>query len=213
MECVDDAFGRVDHPALELVVREGTGPAVKDLNCVHASDYLVRQIGDRGFDELVDECLEGLRFGKCKLARLRLVGTALAGDHVGGDGIGCAAEADQGLILREAAADQADGFIDALEAIMTAGAETGQLGNRADGIETGALAFHEAHLLPQRMRNHEYVREQDGRVEIETVDRLQGDFRRLVRRVAKVEKPADLGAYTLVFGQVTSRLAHEPDRR
>ena len=50
--------GRIAAPAGELVFGQAAGPAVEDLQRAGAGLHLAEQIGDRGFDQEIDEALE-----------------------------------------------------------------------------------------------------------------------------------------------------------
>ena len=56
----DDAPGRVDAPALELVLRQAAGPAVEDLQGPRAGFDLAFEVTDRALDQEVDQRLEQL---------------------------------------------------------------------------------------------------------------------------------------------------------
>ena len=71
----------------------------------------------------------------------------------------------------------------------------------------------EANLRAERLRDQQDVGEDDGAVEIVSPNRLQGDFGGEFGRVAERKEIARLGASRPVFGQVTSSLPHQPDRR
>jgi hypothetical protein len=63
------------------------------------------------------------------------------------------------------------------------------------------------------MRNDEDVRKEDRAVETETPDGLECDLGRGYGIIAQFEKSALLRAQFTIFGKITPRLAHEPDRR
>src|SRR5207248_1866885 len=65
---------------------------------------------------------------------------------------------------------------------------------------------------PHGIRNRENVGKEDGRIQRETLERLQSDFGGKRGRLRQREKASRLGARGVVFGQVAARLAHEPDR-
>ena len=78
-------------------------------------------------------------------------------------------------------------------------------------IEARPLALDEAHVLAERVRDHEDVGEQDRGVEAEAPDRLQRHLGGEVRVVAEVEEGAGLWPGPRpVFRQVAPGLAHHP---
>ncbi|KAG1606113.1 hypothetical protein G6F46_013230 [Rhizopus delemar] len=77
--------------------------------------------------------------------------------------------------------------------------------------EFRAFAFDEVQLQAHRIGNGEDVREQDGRVQREAAQRLQGDFAGDLRGLGHGQEAAGLGPGRTVFRQVAAGLAHQPD--
>ena len=80
----------------------------------------------------------------------------------------------------------------------------------ADRVEPGTLAGLEAHVLAERIGNHQDVGKQDRGVEAEPPDRLQRGFDRGLGVVAELKERAGLSTDRPVFRQVASGLAHQP---
>jgi len=79
-------------------------------------------------------------------------------------------------------------------------------------VAIGSSFGPETHTLAERVGHDENVGEQDGRVETEAADRLQRRFHGQSGRVAEVDERLRRGADLAIFGQVASRLSHQPDR-
>ena len=69
------------------------------------------------------------------------------------------------------------------------------------------------HVLAEGVGDHQDVREHDRRIETEPPDRLQRHLLGKPRRVAEVQERAGLFPDLAIFRQITSRLAHDPDRQ
>jgi hypothetical protein len=79
--------------------------------------------------------------------------------------------------------------------------------------EPRTLAGNEIQFEAHGIRDRQDVGEDDRRVQREAAQRLQGHFAGQFRRLAQVHEAAGLRARREVFGQVTTCLAHDPDRR
>ena len=75
--------------------RQHPRPGVEDLHGLDAGLQLPDQIAGRGIDQDIDECRETVRILIGEQARRRLVGRALAGDHVARNRPGRPTEAQQ----------------------------------------------------------------------------------------------------------------------
>ena len=67
-------------------------------------------------------------------------------------------------------------------------------------------------MLPQSVRHDQDIGKQDRSVEAKPVDRLQGYFASRFAVVGHGEKAALFRPQRAIFGQVTTSLAHEPER-
>jgi len=76
-------------------------------------------------------------------------------------------------------------------------------------VDHGALALLELEPDAERLDDQQDVGEEDRRVDGETLDGLQRDLGRGVRRLAELEEAVPR-AHRAVLGQVAAGLAHEP---
>src|SRR5262249_45423752 len=88
--------------------------------------------------------------------------------------------------------------------------EIGAVGNR---VEARPFAGLEADLLAERIGDNQDVREQNGSVEAEPPDRLEGHLRGKLWIEDQVKEPAGLFTGCPVFRQVSPGLPHQPYRR
>src|SRR6185436_18023141 len=79
-------------------------------------------------------------------------------------------------------------------------------------LDLRSLAFHEVEGKSHRRQRQEKVRKEDGGVDFETSNRLQGDFSSQVGRATDLEQRI-LRTQRPVLLHVPPRLSHEPDRR
>ena len=96
-----------------------------------------------------------------KQPRRRLVGRAVAGDHVGRDGPGRAAKADQRRLGRQFLAQPPNRLVDRFEIhVKPFAVESLDIadGNRR---HQRSLSLLEAEIAAKRMRHHEDIRKQD----------------------------------------------------
>src|SRR5687768_9519309 len=63
------------------------------------------------------------------------------------------------------------------------------------------------------MRDHQNIGKENRGIEPEAADRLQRYFGCKLGREAEFEEGCDLAAHCTIFGQVTTSLPHQPDRR
>ena len=80
------------------------------------------------------------------------------------------------------------------------------------GGELRTLTGKERQVLAHRVRDDQDVGKQDGAVEIEPADRLDRDLGGRVGIVNQRQESALLRPQCAVFGEITSRLAHQPNR-
>ena len=136
---------------------------------------------------------------------------ALSGDHVGRDRPGRACEPQHGDIVRQGCARQPHGFVNRIEPPRRRFQRPpGTIQQRRR--QPGALTRLEPQVLAKGVRNHQNVREQDRSVKPEAPHRLERDLgRRLAVVSQRQETPLPLPQLA-VFGKVSPRLAHEPQR-
>src|SRR5665213_153852 len=82
-----------------------------------------------------------------------------------------------------------------------------------DRIKPRSFATLEGHVLAERVRHNQDVRKQNSRIEAKTADRLQGDFHRQLRIEAEIQETFRCFANCPIFGEISSSLPHQPDRR
>ena len=137
----------------------------------------------------------------------------MAGDHIGRDRPGRAAEAQQCGFLGESLPDAADGLYDRPEVILNAIRLQGEDAVGVDRVEPRSVAFLEADVAIKRIGNDEDVGKEDGRIESIAADRLERDFRRQLGRIAQVEETSGRRARCPVFRQISPGLTHQPEGR
>ena len=142
-------------------------------------------------------------------------GAGAAFDHVAGERPGAAAKANQGYAVIERGADGAHGVHDVAQFLLRVG-----YGQGADGgfvaqgtLKTRAFAFGKVEAKTHGVGHGEDVGKQNGGIQRETFQRLQGDFTGEFRRFAQAEKTAGAGAGFAVFGQIAASLTHHPNGR
>ena len=210
----DDALERLDAPTLEFGGRQHARPGVEYLHRLGAGLYLAQEVGGGSLDEPIDQRREQFWLAIGEEPRRRLVGRAAASDHVARHRPGSAAEADQGGFRRQALASARDRFENRRQPRPVRRlAQRREIGRSFDRLQARTLAALEADALTERVGNDENVGEQDRRVEAEAANRLQRRLRREGGRIAEVEERGRLRTDLAIFGQVTSGLAHQPDRR
>jgi hypothetical protein len=92
--------------------------------------------------------------------------------------------------------------------------ELGYVRCRADGgRQDRAVAGPVLQGLPQRGGDLRKVREEDGGIERETADRLQGDLDGMLGRIAEPHHAPGGLTDPVILGQVPPGLPHQPDRR
>ncbi len=136
-------------------------------------------------------------------------------DHVARERPRAAREADQRQLAAEFAVDQAYRVHDVTEVGLRIGhAEFRDVRGAAQRpFEPWAFAFDESEAEAHRIRDRQDVGKQDRRVERKSREWLQGDLAREFGSLREREEAAGACARGAVFGQVATRLAHDPDRR
>ena len=190
----DDPPRRIDAPARELVGSEHAGPGVEELHGIDPGLELGREIIDRSFDQDVDQLAEDFRIAIGKQPRRRLVRRAVSRHHVGRDRPWRAAKAEQRHFARQLGANDPDRLEHRRQALR----DRSRLGNGLQAVATDdrckprPFAGRKRHLLPERMRHDQNVREQNRRIEAEPPDRLQRHLGGKLRSEAEIEEAAGL---------------------
>ena len=143
-------------------------------------------------------------------ARAQVIAGGSALDHVGGDGEGCAGEADE-----RGVAEHFDGCGDGLtDGVQGAFGQFGQGAHILEGahgaVEDRTLTGHDVHVDARELHGDDDVGEEDTGVDLVATDGLHGDFRGQLGGEAGFQH-GDALAYSAVFGQGAAGLAHEPD--
>ncbi len=149
-----------------------------------------------------------------KQPRRRLIGRAMARDHVGRDCPRRSAKAEQGNSRIEVR-------LDATQRLEHRGKNClihfkWQAIDRClvrQRLQLRSLAHRESHGLAQGMRNDQDIREQDRRVESKAADRLQGDLGGHFRIEAELEERTGLCSQRAILRQIATGLSHHPDWR
>ena len=138
---------------------------------------------------------------------------ALPFNHVAGQGIGAAGEADEGHGIVQGTADLTHRIHDVAQVVV--GIRRSQVVDRpflAQGtLETRTLAFGEVEAQAHGIGHRQDVREQDGGIQVVAGQGLQGHFAGQGRGFAQVQEVAGPLAGLAVFRQVTAGLAHQPE--
>ncbi len=133
-------------------------------------------------------------------------------DEIGGERPGGAAEAEDGHAAVELAAYQAHGVEDVAQGLVDIGlAQAGDILAGAHRVrEGGAVPLHELQLGAHRLQRQQDVGEEDGGVDAQDVDRLDGHLGGELGGLAEGEE-VHLLADGAVFGEIAAGLAHQPD--
>ena len=192
---------------------EAAAPAVKEHHCLRARFDLCQQVGSDGARQFVEQEVQGARllveqgFGGGEVA------ACLAFDHVGGKRPRAASEADERHAAVQFAPDEAHRLHDVAEVVVHVGdgqgLYVGEAAHRAG--KRRAFAGDEGEPQPHRVGDGQDVGKEDGGVQAEARQRLQGDFAGEIGRLAEGHKLSRRLARGAVFGQVTPGLAHHPD--
>src|SRR6185312_12167551 len=156
------------------------------------------------------------RFGMAigEQTRSALIRTAAAGDHVGCDGPGCAAEAEQRDVLWQLLLDARNRLVDRRQhAVIDLIVQSPPIAGSSQRVESRSFAGFKAYVLAERMGHDQNIRKQDRRIKAEATNRLQCNFGCKLRIEAKVEKAVGGLANGTVLGQVPTGLSHQPDWR
>ena len=124
-----------------------------------------------------------------------------------------AAETDQRNASRELAPQQPNRFEHVPERLGLERRQARDVSGGPDGVgDRRPLALDEVELEAHRREGEQQVREEDGRVEVDDVERLQRDDDGQFRLTAQLEQGVLL-AKRAILRKVAAGLPHEPDRR
>ena len=150
---------------------------------------------------------EESRFGALEAAR------GAPFDHVRRERPRRAAEADERHLAGELLLDQPHGVEHVAQLLLRIGhVQAFRILGPAQRLRELRTVVVQDEVHPHRLGDHQDVAEEDGSVDAEDVDRLQRHLGCEVGRLAKGEE-GDLCADGTVFGQIPSRLPHEPHGR
>ena len=145
---------------------------------------------------------------------MRKVAAGLALDHVAGQSPGGAGEADQCLARGQFGRDGLQGLVDGGKPrLQIVGRQSRQILRLPDRLQPGALALLEPDLLSQRQRHDQDVGEDDGGVQVEAPQRLQGRLGGQIRPKAEVDEVLGFGPHLTILRQIAPGLPHQPDRQ
>ncbi len=210
----DDLPRRLDAPTVEFLSRQDAGPGVKNLHCIGTRPQLAHQVARRSLDENIEQHREPCGVAIGKQPRWRLVRRATASDHIARHSPWAAAKSKKGDAGVEVFLHDANRFIDRRKDIMID--LSGQALKAApvfDRIELRTFTCGKAHLLAERVRDDQNVREQDRGIEAKPPHRLKRDFGREFRREHEVEEASRFSPYCTIFRQIPPSLPHQPDWR
>ena len=194
---------------------EQASPAVEDHQCLRAGRGLGDQVGGHGLRQRVQQLVGERRLIPAHGLERGEIARAVALDHVAGERPRAAGEADQRHAPVQLAADQSHRVHHVAQfAIHVRHGEFVDVGPAAQRArELRAFALGEAQTQPHRVGNGQDVGEQDRRIEVETLQRLQGHLAGVLRVLRQPHETAGALARGAVLGQVAAGLAHHPDRR
>ena len=202
------------HQRANSLRRQHAGPGIEDLHRIGAGLELPHQIARRCLDQHVDQRGEGRGIAIGKQPRRRLVRRSAAGDHVGRDRPGRAAEAEQRHRRRQRRFHAPHGLIDRRQhLVIDVRRQPLKIGAILERVEQRSFAGGKRHRLAERMRHDQNIREQNCGIEAEPPDRLQRYLGGKFRIEHKIEEAAGLFAQRAIFRQIAPGLAHQPDRR
>ncbi len=161
-----DPADRFERQALEQGRGQGGPKALEDLHRLGARVDLRDEVGRGGRDEALDERRHESRVAIGEHPRGRLVGRALAGDHVARHRPGRAAEPEKGGPRRQGVPQPVEGLEHRRQALERQGlGQAAEIRQRGHGIKARAVVLDDADLLAEGMRHDEDIREQDRSIE------------------------------------------------
>ena len=139
---------------------------------------------------------------------------AAALDHVAGQRPRAAGKADQRHPAAQLGADLRDRIEHVLQGTQIRHLQRHHLFFIAQRtLELRPLAFDKIQAQTHRIGHRQDVGKQDRRIQRVTVERLQRDFGGVIRILGQTEEGTGALARRAVFRQITTGLAHQPQRR
>ena len=209
----DEAFRGYESVVVVVGQRERTNPAVEDLDDVGAGLDLETAVFDQDCDQLVQKHAPCDRLAIHQFLGLDVVARSAAFDHVAGQRVRRAAEADDAEAIAEVRGDFLDGAGDVGEVIGPIGAQGRHIGRSAHGMMhdrpfAGLELEGQAHGLERKQQ----VGKDDGRVDAELFSSGDGDFGGDLRLLADLDQRVVLADVAILL-HVAAGLAQKPDRR
>jgi hypothetical protein len=197
-----------------LRAREYAAPGVEQHHGLGAGGDLRIQIQDRGLREQPEQPMEVRRGFVHHALDDREALAAAALHHVRTDRPGTAGEADERNAAGQLAPDQRNRVDHVAELARGIGdAELVDIRGGPDGPgKFRTLSGLEVQTEIHRMGDGQNIREQNGGIERIPIDRLQRHFAGEIGIGAQREEISGPRTRRAVLGQISSRLAHEPDR-
>src|SRR3954451_303693 len=187
------------------------GPRVEQLDRGRPGVDLNPEEGRRRHGQPVQQAAPRLGLGVHEGLGTGVLLRRTALDQVGGEGEGCAGEADE-RCGTEFGDQLPDRGLQERQAFGLQQRERVDVGDRAHGVgDDRAYAGLDVQVDPGHHQRKDDVGEQDGRIDTVPADRLQGDLGDQVGVLAGGEHPG-AGPQRPVLGQGPAGLAHEPDR-
>src|SRR4051812_26783460 len=191
---------------------EPTHPAVEQLDDVGAGRDLGAKVGGDHRRQPAHQLVPGIGLAVHERLRDREVARWPAFDQVAGEGERRAREADDAGPPVELAPDEPDRLEAEPDLGRVEGTERRDVRRRADrALDDRAHVRLDPQPDAHRLERQHDVREQDGAVDPELVDRHQGDLGAQLRRLGDLEDPEAL-AQGAVRRERPTGLTHEPDR-
>ena len=161
---------------------------------------------------MVEKLFESLGMAIGKEPRRGLVRRSVAGNQIGRNGPGRAAETKKRRFRRQFCAQPPDGLIDGFELRPEFCSRHGVNFVDIQRIELRPGSFFKANVATDGIGNDQNVGKEDCRIKAIPADRLQCHLNGIIRRIAEVEETSGLCARFPVLGKIATCLAHEPDR-
>ena len=217
-----DLRGDLDHP---LHIGEHVGPIVMRRELAHPGVEDIEHIGAGlrlGQQELAGcggklrhQLVPELRLGEHEDARVFMIAALAAFDRIAGEGKGRSREANQrqsaGIELRAEQPNSFEREVHRFARIWRA--ERRDVGRTAHRIvDDRSFSLYKGKMEAHPFQGRQNVGKDNGRIEVEGIQRLEGDLGRQLRLFDELEQRVPL-AQCPVFGHVPPSLTHQPDRR